>query len=160
MNRLSVLGFAAVCSVAAVSVALAQRGPMTPEQRAEAMVKVRQGLFEVQSYAFAPVGAMLRNQAPFNAEVAATAAKRIEMTSSMIPDVFKMNTSKFTGIKTRALDGIWTSEADFDQKARDLNQAAMNLEMAAMGGDKAQTMQAAVAVGKACGACHDQFRAK
>jgi cytochrome c556 len=159
MNRFSKLGFAAFCSVAAISIAIAQNGPMTPQQRAEGAVKLRQGLFDVQSFAFAPVGAMLKNQAPFNAEAAQTAAKRIEMTSSMIPDVFKTDTSKFT-LKTRALEGIWTNTADFQQKARDLNQAATNLEMAAMGGDKAATMQAAVAVGKACGACHDQFRAK
>jgi cytochrome c556 len=159
MNRFSTLSLAAVCSVAAISVALAQGGPMTPQQRAEAAVKLRQGLFEVQSFAFGPVGAMLKG-APFNAEAAQTAAKRIEMTSSMIPDVFRVNTSKDTGLKTRALDGIWTNKADFDQKAHDLTQAATNLEMAAMGGDKSTTMQAAVAVGKACGACHDQFRAK
>jgi cytochrome c556 len=159
MNRFSKLGVAAFCSVAAVSIAMAQGGPMTPQQRAEGALKLRQGLFEVQSFAFGPVGMMLKNQAPFNAEAAETAAKRIEMTSSMIPDVFKMDTRKFT-LKTRALDGIWTNMSDFDQKAHDLNQAAMNLEMAAMGGDKAMTMQAAVAVGKACGACHDQFRAK
>ncbi|HTW38644.1 MAG TPA: cytochrome c [Steroidobacteraceae bacterium] len=160
MNRLSMLGLAAVCSVAAISVASAQGGPMSPQQRAEAAVKLRQGLFQVQAFAFGPVGAMLKNQMPFNAQAAELAAKRVEVTSSMIPDVFRVNTSKDTGLKTRALDGIWTNKADFDQKAHDLNQAAMNLEMAAMGGDKAQTMQAAIAVGKACGACHDQFRAK
>ncbi len=159
MNRFSTLGFAALCSVAAVSIAIAQSGPMTPQQRAQAAVLTRQGLFLVQSFAFGPVAAMLKG-APFNAQAAETAAKRIEMTSSMIPDVFKANTSSVTGLKTRALDGIWTNTADFDQKAHDLNQAASSLEMAAMSGDKGMTMQAAVAVGKACGACHDEFRAK
>ncbi len=158
MNRFSKLCFGALCSVAAISIAIAQNGPMTPQQQAEGALKLRQGLFQVQSFAFGPVGRMLKG-APFNAEAAETAAKRIEVTSSMIPDVFKMDTRKFQ-LKTRALEGIWTNTSDFDQKARDLNQAAMNLQTAAMGGDKSTTMQAAVAVGKACGACHDEFRAK
>ncbi|HTX25212.1 MAG TPA: cytochrome c [Steroidobacteraceae bacterium] len=158
MNRFSKLGLAALCSTAAISVGIAQNGPPNPQQQAEMALKLRQGLFEVQSFAFMPVGRMLKG-APFNAEAAETAAKRIEVTSSMIPDVFMLDTRKFQ-LKTRALDGIWTNKADFDQKAHDLNQAAMNLQMAAMGGDKSATMQAAVAVGKACGACHDEFRSK
>ena len=159
MNRVSKFACAALCSAAVISVAIAQNGPMTPEQQAAAAVKLRQGLFDVQSYAFMPVGAMMKG-APFNAQAAETAAKRIQMTSSMIPEVFMKDTRQFTGIKTRALEGIWTNKADFDQKAHDLQQAAAGLEMAAASGDKSETMKAAVAVGKACGACHDQFRAK
>ncbi|HUN75886.1 MAG TPA: cytochrome c [Steroidobacteraceae bacterium] len=157
MNRVSKLGCAAL-SVAAISIAFAQNGPPNPQQRAEMALKVRQGLFDVQSFAFAPVGAMLKG-APFNADAAVTAAKRIQVTASMIPDVFKDDTSKFT-LKTRARAGIWTNMADFTQKAHDLQQAAAGLEMAAMTGDKAETMKAAVAVGKSCGACHDEYREK
>lgn len=158
MNRVSKLGLAAMCSVAAISVGLAQQGPQTPEQKAAAAVKVRQGLFEVQSYSFGPVAAMLRG-APFNAQAAETAAKRIEMTSSMIPELFKFDTRKFM-VNTKARDDIWTNQADFAQKANALNMAAQNLETAAMSGDAAMTKQAGIAVGKACGSCHDQFRNK
>jgi cytochrome c556 len=159
MNRVSKLGCAAFCSIAAISVASAQSSaPPSPQQRAEMTLKLRQGLFEVQAYAFGPVGAMLKG-APFNAEAATLAAKRVQVTASMIPDVFKLDTHTFT-LKTRAREGIWTNKADFDQKAHDLQQAAVNLEMAAMSGDKAETMKAAIAVGKACGACHDEYREK
>jgi len=162
MKRVSKLGLAALCSlcsVATVSVVFAQGGPPpTPEQKAQNAVKVRQGLFDVQNFSFAPVAAMMRG-APFNAMVAETAAKRIEMTSSMIPDVFKTDTSKFT-VTTKARESIWTNMSDFQQKAQALNMAAMNLETAAMSGDAGMTKQAAVAVGKACGSCHDQFKNK
>jgi cytochrome c556 len=159
MNRVSMLGCAALGSLAVISVAIAQGPPpQSPEQQAASALKLRQALFDVQSYAFGPVGAMMKG-APFNADVVVTAAKRVQVTSSMIPDVFKTDTHTFT-LKTRALEGIWTNKADFDSKARDLQQAAAALEMAAMSGDKAETMKAAVAVGKACGACHDQYRAK
>jgi cytochrome c556 len=159
MNRVSKLGLAAMCSVAAISVGIAQNGPQSPEQQAQNAVKVRQGLFDVQAFAFGPVGAMLKG-APFNAQAAETAAKRIEMTSSMIPDVFQMDTRKFQSVKTKARDGIWTNKADFDQKAKDLQMAAQNLEQAAMSGDKGMTLRAAGQVGKACGSCHDEFREK
>ena len=148
----------AACSIAALSVGVAQQGPQTPEQQAEQAVKVRKGLFDVQAFAFGPVGAMLKG-APFDAEKAGTAAARIQMTSSMIPDVFGMDTRKFM-VQTKAREGIWTNKADFDAKAKDLQNAAANLEMAAKSGDKGATLKAAGAVGKACGSCHDQFREK
>lgn len=156
MNVVCKFGLAALCSLAVVSVGLAQSAPTTPEGQAQAAVKLRKALFDVQSYAYSPMQALLKG-APFNAMTAETAAERIEMTSSMIPEVFQLDTRKFH-FMTRALDGIWSSMADFQQKAHDLRQAAVNLDMAAKSGDAAATKQAAVTVGKACGACHDEFR--
>jgi cytochrome c556 len=158
MNCVSKLGLAACCSLAMVSVGMAQGGPQSPQQRAEQAVKLRKALFDVQSYAFSPMGAMLRG-GPFNAAAAVTAGERIEMTSSMIPEVFKFDTHTFH-VQTKARDGIWTNMADFQQKAQNLHDAAVNLVAAAKTGDKPMTMQAAVSVGKACGACHDEYRIK
>lgn len=158
MKRVSKLGLAAICSIAAISVGSAQNGPQSPEQRAQNAVKLRKAVFDVQAYSFMPVGAMLRG-APFNAEAAVTAAKRIEMTASLIPDVFKFDTRKFM-VDTKARDDIWSNMSDFTQKASDLETAAKNLEAAAMTGDASATKRAGAAVGKACGACHDEFRNK
>ena len=159
MNRVSKLGLAAMCSVAAISVVLAQGGPPpSPQQRAENAVKVRQSLFEVQNFAFQQSVAMLRG-APFNAQTAVTTAKRVEMTTSMIPDVFKFDTRKYT-VTTKARDDIWMNQSDFEQKAHAANMAAQNLEMAAMSGDAGMTKAAIGALGKACGNCHDQFKNK
>ena len=157
MNRFSKLGLAAICS-AAVLCASAQNGPPTPEQQAQQIVKVRQGLFDVQAYSFGPVGAMLKG-APFNAQAAETAARRIQMTSSIIPEVFQTDTHKFQ-VKTKAREGIWTNKADFDMKAKNLQNAAEALETAAKSGDKSATLKAAGQVGKACGSCHDEYREK
>ena len=158
MNVVSKLGLVAFCSLAMVSVGLAQSAPTTPEGQAQAAVKLRKALFDVQSYAYTPMQAFLKG-APFDAMAAQTAADRIEMTSSMITEVFKLDTRKFN-VMTRALDGIWTNTADFQQKARDLHAAAVNLDMAAKSGDAAATKRAAMGVGKACGACHDEFRSR
>ena len=158
MNRLSKLGLAAVCSVAAVTVALAQPAPPTPEQMAQNAVKTRKGLFDVQSFSFGPVGAMLRG-APFNQAAVVKAAQRVEFTAGLIPEVFQNDTRKFQ-VETKAREGIWTNKSDFEAKAKDLLDAATALETAAKTGDEAATKKAAGAVGKACGACHDQFRDK
>lgn len=156
MNVVSKLGLATLCSLTMVSVGRAQSAPTTPEGQAQTAVKLRKALFDVQNYAYTPMQAFLKG-APFNAMVAQTAAERIEMTSSMIPEVFKIDTRKFQ-ITTRALDGVWTNMADFQQKAQNLREAAVNLDMAAKSGDADATKQAAIRVGKACGACHDEFR--
>jgi cytochrome c556 len=77
----------------------------------------------------------------------------------MIGEVFQADTSKFQ-LKTRAREGIWSHKSDFQANNDDLVKAVAALSTAAKSGDKTTTMQAAAAVGKACGACHDNFREK
>ena len=154
------LGLAAVGSLIVASAAMGQgAGPPTPEQKAQTAVKTRQGLFDVQAFVFGPVGGMLRG-APFDAAVVQKAAERLQVTGSMIPEVFATDTHAMTGLTTKAREGIWTNKSDFDAKANDFVKAAADLEAAAKTGDKGATLKAAGAVGKACGACHDQFRDK
>jgi len=159
MNGITRIGAAAVGSLILASAAIAQAPPpQTPEQKAEAAVLTRQGLFKIQSFAFGPVGGMLRPGGTFDAAVATKAAQRVQVTASMIPEVFATDTHTFGTIKTRAREGIWTNKSDFDSKANDLVKAAADLEAAAKTGDKDKTLAAARAVGKGCSGCHDQFR--
>ena len=160
MNGFTRIGLAAVGSLIVASAAMAQgAAPPTPEQKAHAAILTRQGLFKVQAFVFGPVGGMLRG-APFDAAVVEKAAERIQVTGGLIPEVFAMDTHTFTETPTKAREGIWTNKSDFDGKANDLVKAATDLEAAAKSGDKAATLKAAGAVGKSCGACHDQFRDK
>jgi cytochrome c556 len=71
-----------------------------------------------------------------------------------------MDTHTNTAVKSAALPGIWTSQADFKGKADALVKAANDLNAAAKGGNEAATRAAAGAVGKACGSCHDNYRQK
>jgi cytochrome c556 len=160
MNGMTRIGVAAVGSLILASAAMAQgAGPQTPEQKAQAAVLTRQGLFKVQGFVFGPVGGMLRG-GKFDAAVAQKAAERLQVTGGLIPELFAMDTHTFTGTPTKAREGIWTNKSDFDAKANDLVKAATDLEAAAKSGDEAATKKAAAGVGKACGACHDQFRDK
>ncbi|HVW68538.1 MAG TPA: cytochrome c [Steroidobacteraceae bacterium] len=161
MNRFAKSSLIALCALVPVSAALAQNaGPPTPEQQAEQAVLTRQGLLKVMGMYMGPLGAMLKNKVPFDATVAAKSATHIEQLGTMIPDVFAFDTRNKTSTKTKAQDGIWTHTADFNAKADDLVKAATALIDAAKAGDKVATLKAANAVGKACGACHDNFRNK
>jgi cytochrome c556 len=159
MKRLISIGLAAALSVASFH-AVAAEGPPSPEDQAKASVETRQGLFKVMAFSYRPVGGMLRNQTPFDAAAAQKAAERVVELGAFIPDVFTADTRKFPAIKTAALEGIWGSQADFKVKADDLVKAATVMVAAAKTGDKDATLKAAGAVGKACGGCHDQYRAK
>ncbi|MEJ0006828.1 MAG: hypothetical protein WDM77_10815 [Steroidobacteraceae bacterium] len=54
MNGITRIGLAAIGSLVVASAAMAQGAPLTPEQKIEAAVLTRQGLFKVQSAAFGP----------------------------------------------------------------------------------------------------------
>jgi cytochrome c556 len=161
MNRFAKSSLIALCAIAPVTAALAQdAGPPTPEQQAEQAILTRQGLLKVMGFYMAPLGGMLKNKVPFDAAVAGKSATNIEALGAMIPDVFVFDTRKVTNVKTKAQDGIWTNAADFKSKADDLVKAATALVEASKSGDKGTTLKAAGAVGKACGACHDNYRNK
>jgi cytochrome c556 len=151
----------ALCALAPIAAVLAQdAGPPTPEQVADQAVLTRQGLLKVMGLYMAPLGGMLKNKVPFDAAVATKSATHIGELGGMIPDVFTTDTRNKATVKTKAQDGVWTNQADFKAKADDLVKAAATLQEAAKGGDKDATLKAAGAVGKACGACHDNFRNK
>lgn len=158
MKRLISIGLTAALSVAIAHAA--EPAQRSPEDIAKSAIETRQGLFKVMSSVFGPVGGMMRNQVPFDAAVAEKAGARIATLGGIAPDLFQNDTRKFTSIKTTALDGIWNSLPDFKTKADDLVKAANELSAAAKSGDKAATLKAAGAVGKACGSCHDSYRVK
>ena len=158
MNRISTLMLAVLGSATVLSIALAQHGPQTPQQEAEQAAKTRQGLFDVQGFAFGPVGAMLKD-APFDAAVVQKEAARIQMTAGMIPEVFQFDTRKFQ-VTTKAREAVWNNRPDFIKKANDLRTAAAELESAGKKGDRVVALKAASAVGNACKSCHDDYRDK
>lgn len=159
MKRFIKSGLIAAWAVATIAAAQ-NAAPPTPEQAAQTAVETRQGLQKLMGFQMAPLGAMLKNQQPFDANVAAKSATNIASLASMQPDVFAADTRKFPALKTKAREGVWAQKADFDAKSNDLVKAATDAATAAKGGDKAATMKALGGIGKACGGCHDSFREK
>jgi cytochrome c556 len=160
MKRAVKLSLLAMCSSIAVSAALAQNAPQSPEEQAQAAVDTRQGLQKVMGFEMAPLGAMLKNKQPYDAAVIAKAATNIANLATMQPDVFAPDTRKFN-LKTKAREGIWTNKADFDARSSDMVKAAREAAMVAQsGGDKDAMKKALQGVGKGCAGCHDNFRDK
>lgn len=62
--------------------------------------------------------------------------------------------------ETKALPVIWTNMAGFQKASADANAAYDKLAVAAGSGDLAALQTAFADTGKACGACHNTFRAK
>ena len=156
MNRLIRFGVAA--TLAAISVtAFSQGGPPNPDKTA---IEARQSVFRLINNQNGPIGAMFRPNGTFDAAVVARNAERVKMLAGMIPEMFVRDTRQFKDAPTRALDGIWASQAEFKAKADALVAAADGLLAAAKTGDKDATQKANGEIGKACGACHDNFRAK
>jgi cytochrome c556 len=161
MNGLKRIGMAvALAAVSAIAYSQGAAGPPTPEAQDKSAIETRQGLYKLISNQMAPIGGMLRNNVPFDAAVVDRNSARIVVLAGMIPEMFARDTRKQTATKTAALEGIWNSQADFKGKADGLVTAATALNAAAKTGDKAATLKAAADVGKACGACHDNYRAK
>jgi cytochrome c556 len=151
------LGLIALDTLATVSAVQAQEAGGDEAQKA---VETRQAVFKVINFNSEQFFQMMKNKAPFDAGVVQKAAGRIEALAPMIPDTFAADTHKAGGLKTRAREGIWTNMADYKAKSDDLARAAAALTAAAKTGDKGATMKAAGAVGKACSACHDNYRDK
>ena len=159
MNGFAKLGLVAACALVGASTVVAQDAAPSPQQQAEMATQTRKGLYDLIGMNFGPVGGMLKNKVPFDAATVQKNAGRIKVLSTMIPEVFQTDTHTFQ-VKTKAKENIWTNVADFGSKADDLQKAAAALEDAAKTGDKGATLRAAGAVGKACGACHDNYRDK
>ncbi len=160
MKFFVVFGWAALYFATAISAGAAEDAtPPTPQEQAQQSAELRQSVFKLMNWNMGPLAAMLRNRSPFDAAVAQKSAMRLEQLAPMIPDVFQGDTRKFQ-VKTKARESIWTNKSDFNAKADDLAKATAALSAAAKSGDKGTTLKAVATVGKACGACHDDFRDK
>ena len=100
--------------------------------------------------------AMMRGQAPFNAQAVDAAFAQWADTAQRFPGLFPDNSK--TGGETRATSKIWVNKKDFDAKAAEFGKAVADNR------DKAKAsldgLKAAIPmVGKTCDNCHEDYRA-
>lgn len=149
MNKqLYLAGLALVLASGYASTALAQAKP-------EVLVKQRQAAMTLQGKYFGPLAAMAQGKAPYNAEVAARNAGYLDALSQMPWDGFSASTKEE---KTKALPAVFENEAKFKEAQERFRGAVTKLVASAR--DEGAFKGAAGEVGKACGACHNDFRAK
>jgi cytochrome c556 len=124
------------------------------QAKPDVLVKQRQAAMTLIGKYFGPLGAMAAGKAPYNAEVAMRNAGYLNSLSQMPWDGFHANTKDE---KSRALPAIYENEAKF-KEAQDRFTGAVTKLAAAK--DEGAFKAAAGEVGKSCGACHNDFRAK
>ena len=126
------------------------------DERLEAAVEARQGLYEVIRAYFGPMVAMARGDRPYDADAMREHAHKVRELAGMIPYLFSVDT-RGVDVETEALDKIWEQKDAFLGRANDLLEAVTALEAAT---DVSQ--EAALAAfrntGGACKGCHDNFR--
>ncbi|MBE0548793.1 MAG: cytochrome c [Rubrivivax sp.] len=127
-------------------------------QKPEDAIKYRQSAFTVMANHLGRVGAMAQGRAPFDAKVAADNTA-IVSTMSMLPfHAFVPGSDK--GAPNRAKAEVWSDGAKFKAAAEKMQAEVAKLDAAAKGGNLDAIKGAMGAVGGACKACHDDFRAE
>ena len=155
-------GMALALSAAAVSaLALAQAGGVAKtEAEAKTAIEARQQIFKDIKKSNEPLQDMLKNKRETDPAVIKASAGELQKLAPKIPPAFALDTRAFKDIKTRAQDGIWSSQADFAAKADAFAKAAANVAAVADSGDKGAIKKAIADMGKSCGACHDNYQVK
>lgn len=126
------------------------------QAKPEVLVKQRQAAMTLISKYFGPLNGMAQGKVPYNAEVAARNAGYLQALAQMPWDGFHANT-KDTTEKNRTLPAVFDDAAKF-KSAQDRFTGAVAKLAAAK--DEGALKAAAGEVGKSCGACHNDFRAK
>ncbi|MCB1429373.1 MAG: cytochrome c [Nitratireductor sp.] len=141
--------FAALILVAASFSAFAHMG-------ATGIVKQRMETMKEMKSAMAEIGAMVKKERPFDASVVAKAGKSLARDASRISGQFP-NTKESRQKVSEATERVWEEMPRFKALAVDLEKKAKALSKA----DSAASMKVSfMEVGKACSACHEDFRRK
>ena len=99
---------------------------------------------------------MASGKTPYNAETVARNAPILEVLTKLAWDGFVESTKDE---KSKALPAVWTDNAKFKTAADRMQSAVAALNKVSKS-DEAAVKVALGDVGKSCGGCHDDFRAK
>jgi len=121
----------------------------------EDAVKYRKAVMTVMATSFGRVGAMASGKAPFDPAAAQYNAEIATMMSKLPFTAFGPGTD--VG-ETKAKPSIWTDGDKFKAAATTMQDEMVKLNAAAKTGNLDQIKAAFGPAGKACKACHDDFR--
>ena len=144
--------------IAATSAVLASGAIAEEEDPFADAVEQRHGLMLQMATDLGKVGAMAKEEAPYDAAVASKAAANIAAIASVLSmDQFPAGSEYQKSADSFALPAVWTAQDDFLQKIADLNTAAAAFQTAA-GTDLASLQAGMGGIGGACAACHKAYR--
>ena len=148
--------FRTMMSLATAVLALATALPAAAQfAKPEDAIKYRKAVFTVMGTHFGRVAAMANGRIPFDAKVASDSAE-IATSMSKLPFVaFGPGTDKG---ETRAKPEIWTDGDKVKRLAEKMQEEMVKFNVAAKTGNIDTIKAAAGETGKACKACHDDYR--
>ena len=119
----------------------------------------RQSWFAMLAVNFGPMVAMVKGEIPWEEmQMAGYADQLAALTTLDVMRGFADGSDKGT---TRAKPEIWENKADFESKMNDLTKAVNALQIVANEGtDRKAIAEQVGATGKACKACHDDYKSK
>lgn len=151
MNLKAIVGIGVFAASALLSsAAMAQARP-------DVLVKQRQSAMTLMGKYFGPLAGMQSGKVPYDANIAARNAGYLEALSKMPWDGYDASTANE---KTRALPEVFKDTAKFKESADKFQAEVTKLVAATKSGNEANVKAEIAEVGKACGACHDNFRQK
>jgi cytochrome c556 len=152
MMKLRVAAVAAL-GLAAAGIAYAQSPGAAIQQRQDTM-KANGGAMRVLT-------PMARGEQPWNQGAAVQALDTLMKNSdAKVVQLFPRGSGPESGVKTAALPAIWEKMGDFGTALKALNDAAENVLKLARANDEAGFKANFASIGRACGGCHEPFRAK
>lgn len=145
----------------AAAIAVAPFAVMAEDSPQDIALEARKGYFQMLGANMGTLAGMAKGDVAYDEAQAVLAATNINALSQyFVPMHFIDGTSNADlGADTQALPVIWTDRAGFEEKFAGLQKAADGIPEAVKGGqDKVGPV--VQALGAACKACHDTYRAK
>lgn len=134
-------------------------GTAAAQAKPEEIIKFRQSVYTVIGWHVRPLGAMVKGQMPFDQAEFLRNANIVADMSKIAPHAFPAGSD--TGAKTRAKPEIWSDAAGFKKVMDNFQAEAAKLaEVAKTASSVDQVRGQFGALGKACAACHDNYRTK
>ena len=142
-------------ALAAGIVAAAQA--QTPFAKTEDAIRYRQSALFIMGQHFGRIGKVVKGEHPYDKQEVVKNATIAEEMSKLPWDAFVPGSDKG---KTRAKPEIWTEQTKFKSDAEKMQKEMAKLAAVATDGDLNAIKAQFGATGKACKACHDDFRKK
>jgi cytochrome c556 len=125
-------------------------------KNADAAIKYRQSAMTLQANHMARIFAMVNNQVPFDAKVAAENIEIVALLNSRAQFAAFIEGSDKG--KTNAKPDIWSEKDKFAAAIAKSQEDVLKLAAAGKTGNLDQIKTAAGAVGQSCKGCHDNFK--
>jgi len=122
------------------------------------VVEYRKSVYTIIGWNFAPIGAMIKGEVPFDAAAVARHAQYVEMMSKAAPEGFAKGTGPDVVKNTEAKPEIWTKWSEFETKMTNFQQEAAKLVEVAKGGKEADIKAQFGKTAETCKAYHKEFR--